>query len=224
MENKYVIANWKQNKNLEEIRSWVEEFKNLVNETEVNCNVIISAPSIYLSELKQTLNFHKNLHVAAQNVSFHNGGSHTGEVSAKQLSDFTSYSVIGHSERKESRMTVLQKLENCIENNIKPILCFVEPEDPVFYLKFIDNVIFALEDPTNISVGGDYKSKNPMEIKSIVKLLKSYLPKDSIVVYGGSVNKDNIDEIADIEDLDGVLVGNASLDPKHFIQLIKAFS
>lgn len=222
---KYIVANWKMNMDLNDLGKWISGFKEEARKLDLeNYNkevTVVAVPShihilnTYL-ELKDT-----GIQIASQNVSEYEKGAHTGEVGAFQLAGFCKYSIVGHSERKENKDTVLKKAELCFENGITPIICFTNPElAPVFYKQ---GGILAWEDPSNISVEGQYKNKETSEIAEGFNKIRKYVSSDKIVIYGGSVNTENVVELAKVEGLDGVLVGNASLDPKTFAQIIKAF-
>ena len=89
------------------------------------------------------------------------------------------------------------------------------------YLK--EGCLLAWEDPDNISKGGVYREKDPQEIEESFNYLKSKVEK-SVILYGGSVHEGNVEIISQIDGVDGILVGNASLDPDHFMKLINAFN
>lgn len=208
---KYYIANWKMNMNESDIDNWTGSFKpNPPSE-----KIIIIAPSLpYLVKIKGA-----GFRTCAQDVSTFNKGAHTGETGSFQLKDFCEYCLIGHSERKEGLDTVIQKRDICLDEGITPVVCFVNIEDADYLYK--PGVILAWEDPENISVNGKYAPKNTAEIRTNINILKASLPDGTEVIYGGSVNRQNIAELANINGLDGVLVGNASLDPAHFYEICR---
>lgn len=221
---KYVVANWKMNMNLEKMTQWVEFFgrsevykDNLLNKSKPRVEIII-APS--LVHIPMIYEFSQNLgiKVCSQDVSAQEKGAHTGEVGAFQIRDFCRYTLVGHSERKENRDVVTEKRDRCLEEGVIPIVCFVNPEDlPYLHKK---GVVVAWEDPENISKNGVYKPKDPETISKIAKEIRKIIPKETPLIYGGSVNENNIKGIVDINEIDGVLVGNASLDPKIFTDII----
>ena len=211
---KHFIANWKMNNNEQDTKKWLEDFKE--KSKSLDKSTIIIAPSTpYLHLVKQA-----GFSVAAQDISLETKGAHTGETGDFQIADFCEYCIVGHSERKEDRETVFEKRDLCLEQKIIPIVCFVEENDALDYYK--NGVILAWEDPQNISVEGHYKPRDPQEIRTTINIIKASLPENADVVYGGSVNRQNIHELANIVGLDGVLVGNASLDPEHFYEICKS--
>lgn len=139
-----------------------------------------------------------------------------------QIKEFCTYAIVGHSERKEDKETVIKKRDMCLTEGITPIVCFVDPDHIKDYYK--EGVIIAWEDPKNISKNGVYHAEKTDHIEEITKEIRKMLPKDAVLIYGGSVNEQNIGEISKIRSLDGVLVGNASLEPKTFADIIVAYA
>lgn len=219
--SKLIIANWKQNKTAEEVKSWTERFSELLKTADYNNIKIIIAPVFpHLPLIKEFTDEKDYMFSCSQNVSKESGGRHTGEVSALQLSDFVDYCIIGHSETGESGEVVFKKGTLCLENGITPIMCFVDTAN----LVDIPNVVFAWEDPENITKkDGEFNPKSTEDIAEGIRLVKQKVGPDAIVVYGGSVNRQNAPELSNINELDGVLVGSASLDPDHFFDIVTAF-
>ncbi|MBD3365831.1 hypothetical protein GF360_00640 [candidate division WWE3 bacterium] len=228
---KYVIANWKMKMSRDDVLDWAAKFKtefSALSEKDVSGVQTILAPTaLHLSDLQNSLkdlskNASTKVNLATQNVSADSKGSHTGEIGAFQVKDYCKYSIVGHSERAEAPALVAAKRDKALEHGITPIICFTSPEQAEFFYK--EGVILAWEDPQNISAGGEYKKAPIAKIKETVTNMKNSLPKGAIVLYGGSVNKDNVSDLAAIEALDGVLVGQASLDPYHFLELVKSWN
>lgn len=219
--SKYVVANWKQNNTLDEVESWVEKFNELIKDKTFSKVKIIVAPSFpHLHKIKELAAPHDFLYCSAQNVSEETGGRHTGEVSAAQLADYSEYCILGHSETGEQGEKVFQKGTLCIEAGIDPIICFVDKDNP----PEIPGVILAWEDPENITKeDGVYNAKSSDSVREGLVKVKSKLGDDAKVLYGGSVNRQNASELSNIDELDGVLVGSASLDPEHFFAIVTAF-
>jgi triosephosphate isomerase len=206
---KYYIANWKMNMSEQDIIEWIKNFEGEKDKC------IIIAPSLpYLAMVKEA-----GFVPCSQDISLHEKGAHTGETGSFQIKDFCKYCIIGHSERHEDGQTVIKKRDLCLKEGITPILCFVDVNDASGFYK--EGVIMAWEDPSNISVKGEYKPKDPKDIRTEVNILKASLPDGAEIIYGGSVNRQNIKELVNIVGLDGVLVGNASLDPKHFYEICR---
>jgi len=216
---KFVVANWKQNKNLSEIEVWFKDFTSLVAGNLKNTVVVLgmSFPYLYKSNFDEG----GNVYIAAQDVSMYEGGAHTGEVGASQVRDFCKFCIVGHSERSESFDVVSKKVDNCYSADVIPIICFVNPDEVKKYYR--QGALLAWEDPDNISKKGVFNPKSPENVQKTVNDIKSQLPSDAKILYGGSVNRQNASDLSKISELDGVLVGSASLDPAHFFEIIKAF-
>ena len=217
---KYIIANWKMNLTLETLTKWVKGISDIKKILKDDKKVILAPSHIHISLIHELTN-ETDIYLSAQDVSIEDSGAHTGDTGAAQIKEFCKYCIVGHSERGEDKETVLKKRDLCLEKNIIPIVCFVEPELASEYFK--EGAILAWEDPKNISKDGKYSVKDPSEIKSGVEKIRSTLPEDTPLVYGGSVNRENINDIAKLDNVDGVLVGYASLDPEHFIDIIGAY-
>ena len=214
---KYIIANWKMNMDLASITSWIAGYKKVDTQNKV----IIAASFLHLPLLSE---FAKSagIELASQDVSTLDKGAHTGEVGAFQIKQFCNYSIVGHSERHEPIDVVLKKRDMCLANKITPIICFVSPEDAVKL--YTPGVLLAWEVPNNISVNGQYREKDPAEIETGIKNISDTLPKDIALIYGGSVNRNNVENLTKIAQIGGALPGNASLDPQHFIDIIDAYA
>lgn len=216
---KYVIANWKMKMDLASVEEWMEGFEGLFK---LSPNVVaVIAPSFpHIHKVKELL-FDPSIKIASQDVSANIKGSHTGEVGAFQLKDYCTHCIIGHSERAEDPALVAAKRDIALSHGLVPILCFTSPQQAKFFYK--SGVILAWEDPQNISKDGKYREKPLEEIEESMEEIRKLLPEGAVLLYGGSVNKDNIGALSGIDGLDGVLVGQASLDPHHFWELIKAY-
>jgi len=218
---KYVIANWKMNMGLEEITSWTLEFSDFQKHMKPDVEIIISPSAVHIPMIYEV--FKKTgIKIASQDVSTEEKGAHTGDIGAFQIKQFCKYAIVGHSERKEDVQTVIKKRDLCLKEGITPIVCFVEPDNlPKLYK---DRVLIAWENPQNISKNGVYNPEDPEIIRTVVKEIRKIIPSEAPLIYGGSVNKQNIEDIGKIEEINGVLVGNASLDPKIFSDMIRYYA
>jgi triosephosphate isomerase len=213
----YFIANWKMNMSLKDIIPWLDVFSKLKLNQNPDRHIVICPSFPHLSLLKE-VSGKIGFEVGAQDLSVFEKGAHTGETGNFQLKGLANYCIVGHSERKETLDTVIIKRDLCLKTGITPLACFVEKEDS---LKLeTKETILCWEDPSNISRDGVYREKNTLEIAKGMKEIKEKLSKDTIVIYGGSVNRENIKSLNEIKEIDGVLVGNASLDPNHFADII----
>lgn len=223
-EEKFIVANLKQSGNLESSRKWITDFKASISKIDLKVNVVICPPYPFLELFRNELILDKainkgRLFLGSQNVSSNSNLENTGEVGAENINDLVNFSIIGHSERKENFDEVTKKYQNCINNKIVPVVCFYENKR-VFELS---NCMFAYEDPKAISQDGVFKEKSFDEMMAIVTELKD-LFTDKTILYGGSVNKDNIQTIKNLEFFNGVLVGRVSLNPQDFAELIALFN
>jgi triosephosphate isomerase len=231
---KFVVANLKQSGSWEFFQNWIKEFKESWADTpDLPANLVICPPFPFLElfsrELKSTSKSEKNLlvkkqqnnriFIGAQNVSSRENLENTGEVSVESISDFINFSIIGHSERKENFDEVKRKYEQCLKSKIVPIICFYENR-AVYQL---NNCLFAYEDPKSISKGGIYQEKDFNEMIALISDLKELFDGKSIL-YGGSVNEDNISMIKELDFFKGVLVGRSSLNPKSLISIYQKFA
>ena len=174
------------------------------------------------------------MNVGIQNISKYENGNHTGEISCNQASSIgVKYAIIGHSEIKDSKETINKKIKLCKQNNIIPILCVGERKKSIYkrqivkrqldnYLKNIsmDKIIIAYEPVfminSNNTINVKYLEKM---IKYIKKITQKYKINDIIVLYGGSIDKNNIKSINGIKDLNGFLIGNSSLKVDKLLYL-----
>ena len=223
MGNRYIIANWKQNLNATEIKIWFQKFTALLNSHKLSplLNVLIAPTYAHLALVNELARDSKNLFCTAQDVSLFDNGAHTGQVGAEQLKDYCSKGIVGHSETGDSGEQSLQKISILLNHGIQPFLCFTS-------FSFIDENVdltqipLVWEDPANISVQGQYRSRSSQEVKQQCVDFKAKY-QHAMLLYGGSVNRQNAGELGNIAELDGVIVGNASLDPEHFFEIVKSF-
>ena len=219
---RYLIANWKSTKNINQALEWVSRFNILVKEnksvleslTNDDLKIIICPSFHLLSTLKENIFDHKNINIGAQDISFFEQGNYTGEVSAQNLKDLIDYSIIGHSERrkylKETDNIIDQKIAILKDYAIEPILCVRDDKDSI-----PEGVHFIAYEP--VYAIGTGKNENLKDILSSKAKISSKL--NSIFIYGGSVNPENVQEYLGSLEIHGFLVGNASKDPESFIQI-----
>ena len=213
------------NMDLNDLNEWVDGFKKELSKIDLEkykekITVIVAPSHLHISNVYLKLK-DLGVQIASQDVSVYDKGAHTGEIGGFQLLEYCRYSIVGHSERKESKDIVLKKAEQCLKNGIIPVICFVNPESAAEFYK--EGSVLAWEDPSNISVDGHYKNKETSEVAKGFGKIKNYIETDKKIIYGGSVNEENVTDLVKVEGLDGVLVGNASLNPKTFAHIIKAF-
>lgn len=234
--NHLIIANWKMHLTLEEsIR-----FCTSLTGKNYNNHLIISPPAPYLAYLANSF---PSISFCAQNIShIENTGPYTGEYSGFILKSCNiNYALIGHSERRnlfgESNEVIRQKAQNCLNAGISPIICIGEPLNvrengnyKDFILKqLVESVphtpvpiIIAYEPIWSIGTGLIPSESQLIEVCEIVGsfLRESQVANNMRLVYGGSVNLDNIKNIVNLKNISGVLIGSASLKYEVLIQML----
>ena len=246
MRKKVIAGNWKMNMLPNEAIDFIQKLTPLVKETENE--VIICAP--YTDLFYTILNAQDtNIKIGAQNTHFAEKGAYTGEISGKMLKSIgVEYVIIGHSERRqyfaETDETVNKKIKAAFENNLKPIVCVGETlEEREKGIAFdiitkqtrlaleglskenVKNTIIAYEPIWAIGTGKTATSEDANEsIKKIREEISKIYGKDIaecvIILYGGSVKSSNAKELFNKSDIDGGLVGGASLDAEEFAKIV----
>ena len=242
-----LIANWKLNGSREFNHQWaLEFFRNFIGQ---NFSYLGIAPaSLYIDHLKGVIADH-GIKIGAQNIDLEETGARTGEISASMIKDLGCvFSIIGHSERRmlfhETNQMICQKLIQANNNSIIPILCIGESaEENVSnntYNVLQQQITEALENANELSslviayepvwAIGSGKTPNPEEINSVHEMIKdvvqSRFPKTGLesVLYGGSVNYNNASSLFEQKNIDGVLIGGASLDGREFALIANVFN
>lgn len=232
---KLVCCNFKMNL----LKKDIDNYLNIIND-KIDKENIIFFPSIpYINYFKEN-----GYIVGSQNISFQEFGSITGDTSIIQLKELgISYALIGHSERRkyfDEDKYITKKIKLTLENNIKVILCIgesikaSEEETNLFLKEEIDDAIennISLINNNNLiiayepiwSIGSGVIPDNNCLIETI-SFIKKYILEtyklDLKVLYGGSVNLDNIKNLENINQIDGYLIGGASLNPEDFLSLL----
>lgn len=221
---KYVIGNWKSNKNKKDAQAWFAEFATLY--TPVAGLEVIVAPSFIclcsLSEYVQALEI-ENLSLAAQDVSPFPKGSYTGAVAADMVKGMVDYVIIGHSERRryfhETSQDTANKMAETVDAGLKPIVCIDQPYamSQLTALHDIDceEMILAYGPVEAMTARIPEQSKRVAEATQFISQVHPRRP----VVYGGSLMVENADEYIALPELAGLFVGQASLDAASFATL-----
>jgi len=222
--NKFIIGNWKSNKNKKDAQNWFAEFVNFY--TPIDGLEVIIAPSFIclcsLSEYVQALEI-KNLSLAAQDISPFPKGSYTGAVAADMVRGMVDYVIIGHSERRryfhESSQDTANKMSETVDAGLKPIVCIDQP--------YAMSQLTALNDidcDDMILAYGPVEAmtaripEQPDRVAEAVQFMGQVHPKHPIV-YGGSLMVENVNEYLALPQLSGLFVGQSSLDPLNFATL-----
>lgn len=253
MRKNIAAGNWKMNMDFAGGQKLASEVINMVNdEVNNDAEVILIPPFIYLTEVKKLIGSAKNIHVGAQNCHQEKSGAFTGETSCEMLDSIgVEYVVIGHSERREyfgeDNALLAQKTNAVLAQGLKPIYCCGEKldvreadghfdlnkkqiEEGLFGLskEEIKKVVIAYEPVWAIGTGVTASSDQAQEMHKFIRglIADKYDQEtaDSIsILYGGSVKPDNAQELFSQPDVDGGLVGGASLKSRDFTDIIKSF-
>lgn len=210
-----VVANLKANKTWDKIAIWLDT---VANKAENFQGTIIFCPSFpFLSSAFHKINANDyKIKLGAQDVSRFQEGQYTGEVAATQVADFCKYTIVGHSERRqnfgETEEILTLKVQNAAKAGITPIYCVQNENTPIPF----GVEIVAFEPPFAIGSGNP---DNPQDVISVVEKLKA--KGDYTIIYGGSVTSNNVKSFISKGQVDGVLVGQQSLDPQNFIKILE---
>ncbi|MCH9746378.1 MAG: triose-phosphate isomerase [Proteobacteria bacterium] len=242
-----VAGNWKMNASKETVNTLIMGI--LSGMGDVDSNVIVCAPSPYMSQVEALIT-HSQLHLGAQDLNVNASGAFTGEVSADMIKDFgAQYVIVGHSERRslygESDDVVAHKVQVALENDLTPLFCIGETLEEresgnmeavvsrqiqaVIDRVGIDafkNIIIAYEPVWAIGTG---VTATPQQAQDAHAFIRSMLAQNNEsvaqatpILYGGSMNPGNAAELIGCEDIDGGLIGGASLKAEDFLQICKA--
>jgi len=215
-----IIANLKSNKTLSEAKDWLDEISNLKSQVSslTNKEIIVCPSFIYLSIFKSFISEHGlPIRLGAQNISRFSQGPYTGEVNGLQIKDFADYVIVGHSERRgtfgEDESVVEEKIKMSIDYNLIPIFCVQNDSD-----KIPQEVSIVAYEP--IFAIGTGSADTPENADNVAKKIREKADVD-YVLYGGSVTVENVKSFTSMENINGVLVGNSSLDPLEFLKIIE---
>jgi triosephosphate isomerase (TIM) len=236
---KIVIAgNWKMFKTQAESQEFLTGFLPTLEETPQDREVVLCVPFTDLSVLSKSLHGSR-VQLGAQNVHWEDCGAYTGEISGPMLQEIgVRYVVVGHSERRqyfgETDQTVNWRLKAAQKNGLIPILCVGETKQQrdagetealisnQLEKDLVDidqsNLVIAYEPIWAIGTGDTCEAT---EANRVIGLIRSQLKNPAVTIqYGGSVKPNNIDEIMAQPEIDGVLVGGASLEPESFARIV----
>ncbi|MEI8052751.1 MAG: triose-phosphate isomerase [Bacteroidota bacterium] len=244
-------ANWKMNLSLSQAETLADELMKSENKLDIHQQVILAVPFPYLTAIHQKVNHHNHFHVSAQNCAATRNGAFTGEVSAEMLRDIDiQYVIIGHSERRayyhETNDILVKKINLALEFGLKPIFCCGEPlpvresneqnthvanqlKEDLFHLtgEQMKHFIIAYEPIWAIGTGKTASSDQAQEmhqyIRKVISNQYGHSVADTVsILYGGSVKANNAEEIFSKPDVDGGLVGGASLVASEFSTIINS--
>lgn len=253
MRKNIVAGNWKMNNDLNEGLKLTTEIANMVaDEVRGDVTVVLAPPFVHLTQVKNLIKATDKLFLSAQNCSEHTSGAYTGEVSAKMLASIgADYVIVGHSERREyfneTNAQLAKKVDQLLEEGLKPIFCCGESleiresgnfvsficnqiEESVFHLtsEQFSNIVIAYEPIWAIGTGKTASSEQAQEVHAEIRkfLATKYgaeIADATSILYGGSAKPGNAPELFACADVDGGLIGGASLNSRDFVDIVKSF-
>ena len=248
MNQPLVVGNWKMNGTLAMAFSLTDAIVQGVTQKKPKAALVLAPPATALAAVQERIG-KSGISLAGQNCHWEDKGAFTGEISPTMLSDLgCTYVIVGHSERRhvfnESDEIVGKKLAAAIRNNLRPILCVGETLDQRNAGSTMDVIMqqlqLALKEPTenviaNIEVAyepvwaiGTGHNADPNQIAEVHGAIRNYLTSsfgksDFRILYGGSVNPGNANALGRITEVNGLLVGGASLKSENFLAIIRCF-
>jgi triosephosphate isomerase (TIM) len=251
MRQPLVVGNWKMNGSLSQASSLASAIVQGITEKTSKTALVLAPPATALVEVQDRIAT-SGVSLAAQNCHWEDTGAFTGEISAVMLRDVgCSYVIVGHSERRhifnESDEIIAKKLAASMRNNLRPILCVGETvgeRDSGRTMQVITRQLqIALKELTNNDIGnieiayepvwaiGTGHNADPKQIAEVHASIRGYLTSsfdttsgDGVrILYGGSVNPENAHALAKTSEVNGLLVGGASLNPETFLPVIRSF-
>jgi triosephosphate isomerase len=249
MRKNIVAGNWKMNNNLQEGINLAKDLQKVLNEKKVRCDVVICTPFIHLASIAKEITA---IGLGAQNCADKVSGAYTGEVSAAMIaSTGAKYVIIGHSERRayygETNAILKEKVLLALANNLTPIFCIGEVlaeresgaqekvvetqiKESLFDLSPADfgKIVLAYEPVWAIGTGKTATPAQAQEMhafirKTIAGKYGKEIAGNTSILYGGSANAGNAKELFSNPDVDGGLIGGASLGVDKFLPIIEAF-
>ncbi len=248
MRRKIVAGNWKMNKDFDEAQELLEGIVNGLEGKELNCDVVICPPALFLELATDIAEDSQLFEVGAQNVSSFDNGAYTGEISAPMLASVdVNFCIVGHSERRkyfnEDNATLAIKVKKLLAQDIVPIYCVGETleereanrhfevirkqvEEALFDLDEtqFENVVIAYEPVWAIGTGKTATPEQAEEVHAFIRnIVKEKfgenIAKELHILYGGSCNAKNATDLFAQPDIDGGLIGGASLKPDDFVSI-----
>jgi triosephosphate isomerase len=254
MRKKIVAGNWKMNLDYNEGLGLFSEITNMIKDEVTGAQeAVVCSPFIHLHSLVQMAKGYSKVSVGAQNAHQAESGAYTGEVSAKMLKSVgVTYVILGHSERRqyfgETNELLAKKADTALANGLKPIFCIGETlqeretevhfevikdqlTDGVFHLDAAQfaQLVIAYEPVWAIGTGLTATAPQAQEIHAFIRaeIAAKYgqqLADDTTILYGGSCNPKNAPELFAEKDIDGGLIGGASLKSRDFVDILKVFN
>ncbi len=250
MRKKIIAANWKMNQTVADTESFLTDFRLEVEDVS-GVDIVIAPPFTSLAKISELLGGSQKIRTAAQNMYYEASGAYTGEISAQMLRElYVKYVILGHSERRqifgETDALINKKVIAAIESELKPILCVGETlaereadrENEVLETQLrgslagvtaeqLAEIVIAYEPVWAIGTGKTASTQQAQDchlhVRKVLAELSDAETADKVrIQYGGSVKPANAAELLAQPDIDGALVGGASLDPRGFAEIVKA--
>jgi triosephosphate isomerase len=250
MRKKIIAANWKMNMTVSETEGFLNDFRMEVEDVS-SVEIVIAPPFTAIAKLSELLGGSQKIRLGAQNFYFEKSGAYTGEISATMLRElFVKYVIIGHSERRaifgETDAFINKKVTAALASELKPILCVGETlaereagkEKEVLETQLrgglagvtaeqLLDIVIAYEPVWAIGTGKTATSAQAQDAhahtRAVLAELTDQATADKVrIQYGGSVKPSNAVELLTQPDIDGALVGGASLEPRGFAEIVKA--
>lgn len=247
MKKKLVIANWKMNLNVHESSLFLYDLSQKIT-AHRNMEIVLAPSTFTLQSLSLQVN-HRQFKLAAQNFYWRDHGAFTGEVAISQLRGIVQYALVGHSERRhifnETDKDVRAKVAAAIRNDIRPVLCIGENSDERNHgetnlvisdqligglanvsSEDIEKVVIAYEPVWAIGTG---VNAMPEDVRKAVRVIRRQISelygqkvgKSIQVIYGGSIQPETAGDYAEMREIDGMLIGGASLSANKFSQIVE---
>ncbi len=243
MPKTYILGNWKMNQTQKDVNS----FFDLIPTQDNNTYIGVAPQAMHITTAQKN---QKNIKVGAQNCSQHLNGAYTGEIGIEAINDLgIDFVLVGHSERRqyfnETNANINLKIKALISNKTLPVLCIGESLEEFESNKTNDVILGQLNEglaqiniasPNELVIAyepvwaiGTGKTATPEQAENVHKTIRQYLIEtypdhgnDISILYGGSVKPSNVEELLRMENINGALVGGASLQPESFQKLCDA--
>lgn len=235
-----VIGNWKMYTDASDANILATTVRNYTSSIK-NVEIVLCPPIIWLSEVLSIVGKRGKIKLGAQNVFYEKEGAFTGEISPLMIKDLADYVIVGHSERREhfgeTNIEINEKVIAALRADLNPIICVGEkkksqkyPTEPVNQLKealkhvpkkYFKQIVVAYEPVWAIGTG---ENADPDYVAKVVSALRELVLRDSPILYGGSVNSKNAAGYAKRPEIDGLLVGGASLRAADFTKICSIWS
>ena len=237
MRKKVIAGNWKMHMNCADSIKFLKEFLPLIKDIKEDRNIVIAPPFTAISTFSSHADLNL-LNISSQNIHWEESGAFTAEISPKMLLEHNvKYAIVGHSEPRkyfsESDEQINKRAKSAQSNGLTPIVCVGETleqrekgEAERVITRQVEQGLEGIS-PSDLIIAyepiwaiGTGKTCEAFEANKICSIIRKLIGNEEVIIqYGGSVKPNNIDEIMSMSDIDGVLVGGASLDPNSFARI-----